>query len=272
MDIINLMKQFDFSESETKVYLTLLQNGILSGYETARLSGVARSKVYEVLANLVSKGVVRVNNQDKVSYYQAESSEFLIEKLRLNTEKALHDLSLATNFFQPNEFNDQLWHMSDYQAILLKTQQMIEQAEEEILLHIWVEDLTDQIQEILLRKEKSGLKIVIILFDLDKKYTFSKKMKNCYIHGFEEEKLEERHQTRWINLAVDNQEMIYASIKDCLTAEATYTSNKSFVFFSREYVQHDAYCLRIEEKAMPELKAIFGENLIGIRDIFKSFE
>lgn len=268
MDIINLMKQFDFSESETKVYLTLLQNGVLSGYETAKLSGVARSKVYDVLSSLVSKGVVRVNNQDKVSYYQSESSEFLIEKLRRNTDQALEKLSQATEFFQPNEFNEQLWSMSDYQAILLKTQTMIEQAEEEILLHIWTDDLSEELEELLLQKEKAGLKIIIILFDRTKNYEFAKKIHHCYIHGFEEEKLEERNQTRWINLAIDGKEMIYASIKDYLTAEATYSSNKSFVFFSREYVTHDAYCLRIEEKAMPELKEIFGEDLSGIRDIF----
>ena len=47
--------------------MALLQNGIMNGYETAKVSGVARSKVYGVLNSLLHEGVVIVNSQENFS-------------------------------------------------------------------------------------------------------------------------------------------------------------------------------------------------------------
>ena len=44
-DIINLLRKFDFTESEAKAYITLIQNGSCTGYELSKLSGVPRSKI-----------------------------------------------------------------------------------------------------------------------------------------------------------------------------------------------------------------------------------
>ena len=42
--IIQIMKKYDFSEMETRVYTTLLEKGNLTGYEVSKISGVPRSK------------------------------------------------------------------------------------------------------------------------------------------------------------------------------------------------------------------------------------
>lgn len=47
--IIQIMKKYDFSEMETRVYTTLLEKGNLTGYEVSKISGVPRSKVYNIL-------------------------------------------------------------------------------------------------------------------------------------------------------------------------------------------------------------------------------
>ena len=50
--LINTLKEFKFTESEAKVYISLLQNGPCTGYELSKVSGVARSKIYNILVYL----------------------------------------------------------------------------------------------------------------------------------------------------------------------------------------------------------------------------
>ena len=40
---------------ETRVYTTLLEKGNLTGYEVSKISGVPRSKVYNILEKLLKK-------------------------------------------------------------------------------------------------------------------------------------------------------------------------------------------------------------------------
>ncbi|NYA65375.1 helix-turn-helix domain-containing protein, partial [Lactobacillus salivarius] len=55
LDISTIMRKYGFNESEIKVYLTLINHEQMTGYEVSKLSGVARSKVYNVLENLIQK-------------------------------------------------------------------------------------------------------------------------------------------------------------------------------------------------------------------------
>ncbi|HFM9352046.1 TPA: helix-turn-helix domain-containing protein, partial [Enterococcus faecium] len=59
--IIQIMKKYDFSEMETRVYTTLLEKGNLTGYEVSKISGVPRSKVYNILEKLLKKNLIVVN-------------------------------------------------------------------------------------------------------------------------------------------------------------------------------------------------------------------
>ena len=52
-----LLSKIGLTDAESKVYLTLLQQGNLSGYETSKLAGISRSKVYNILENLTQKGL-----------------------------------------------------------------------------------------------------------------------------------------------------------------------------------------------------------------------
>ena len=60
LDISTIMRKYGFNESEIKVYLTLINHEQMTGYEVSKLSGVARSKVYNVLENLIQKNMVLV--------------------------------------------------------------------------------------------------------------------------------------------------------------------------------------------------------------------
>ena len=50
----HLMK-FDLTRQEAAVYESLLENGKLTGYEAAKLTGISRSNVYVALASLCER-------------------------------------------------------------------------------------------------------------------------------------------------------------------------------------------------------------------------
>ena len=56
MNSFEFLEKLGFSSNEAKVYGTLIKHKVLNGYEIAKLSGVARSLVYEVINRLVAKG------------------------------------------------------------------------------------------------------------------------------------------------------------------------------------------------------------------------
>jgi sugar-specific transcriptional regulator TrmB len=77
---------FDLNIYETKIWVALLSKGISSAGEIAELSGVPRSRTYDVLESLEKRGFV-IQKLGKPIRYLAVKPEVVIEKLKNNTEK-----------------------------------------------------------------------------------------------------------------------------------------------------------------------------------------
>ena len=58
MDITSLLQDFAFSKYESSCYLALLNQHPCNGSQLSNLSGIARSRIYDVLRSLTRKGVV----------------------------------------------------------------------------------------------------------------------------------------------------------------------------------------------------------------------
>ena len=84
--IKKLKGYFDLNIYETKVWLALLSKGISSAGEIAEISGVPRSRTYDVLESLEKRGFV-IQKLGKPVKYIAVKPEIVIEKLKNNTVK-----------------------------------------------------------------------------------------------------------------------------------------------------------------------------------------
>ena len=86
-ELINKIKDyFDLNIYETKVWLALLGKGIASAGEVADLSGVPRSRTYDVLESLEKKGFAIVKIGKPVKYLGIKPRTIL-EKLKNNVKK-----------------------------------------------------------------------------------------------------------------------------------------------------------------------------------------
>lgn len=82
MDIVERLTQFGLTRHEAVIYLTLLSDGDLNGYEVAKATGISRSNTYTSLASLVEKGGAFVIEEATIRYTPVPIDEFCENKIR----------------------------------------------------------------------------------------------------------------------------------------------------------------------------------------------
>lgn len=152
-----------FTLNEAKVYLTLLQNRYLNGYETSKLSNVSRSLVYDVIDRLVAKGFV-LKSEGQINYYCALPYDKVIEKIRNDN---INKLNVAReklkNYSRIENESEYIFNIKGIDEFFSKANDLILNAEKEISISIWKEDFP-KIEESLSIASKKGIKIYIFSF------------------------------------------------------------------------------------------------------------
>lgn len=90
-ELVKKIKEyFNLNIYETKVWLALLTKGIVSAGETAELSGVPRSRTYDVLESLEKRGFAIVKIGKPVKYIAVEPNTIL-EKMKSHVMTEAND-------------------------------------------------------------------------------------------------------------------------------------------------------------------------------------
>ena len=90
-DLVRRVKDyFNLNIYETKVWMALLSKGVASAGEVAELSGVPRSRTYDVLESLEKRGFAITKIGKPVKYISVKPTE-VIEKMRINTVQDAND-------------------------------------------------------------------------------------------------------------------------------------------------------------------------------------
>lgn len=263
--IIRLLKEFHFTESESKVYISLLENGSGTGYEISKFSGVSNSKIYNILENLMQRGVLSNSQRGKSTVYRAEPISKVATLLKLHTNQAIKELERAAgNLASPYE-DEKIWNLVNHSSIIANCIELIESAQDHIMIQIWVNELNHEIENALIQKQKELDKVLVILYDEHEQY--HTRIDKFYAHGFEEDKLHDTG-TRWITLTVDGKEMLYASFDEFDVLEGISTRNQRIVYFAQEYIAHDAYCLKLIDMIKGNDDPNFIKGMSNVRNIF----
>jgi len=160
-ETINKVKDhFDLNIYETKVWLALLSKGIVTAGETAELSGVPRSRTYDVLESLTKRGFAIVKMGKPVKYIAVEPKTVL-ERMQTNTmNKAQEKILTLSNLKGASEYEELVQlhkegispikleelsgHINGRANLLSKLKEMIGSAQKEIIIHTTVEDFEDK--------------------------------------------------------------------------------------------------------------------------------
>lgn len=262
LDIIKILQDLGFTEYESKTYLALLEKSPISGYAVALISGVPRSKIYEVLGGLVARGEVIMSPGNTALYSPLPPKE-LLEKRR---RKAETTLDLAQNALEQYIYNkenrENIWNITGRKDILDRVREVIRNAKGHVLVEIWKED-AEELKEEFMEASKKGVEILIVAYG-NLEFSFVQ----VYQHDLHEE-ITSEWGGRWIVLSADDREIVAGIVSLGDDSRAAWTMHPGLVMPMTEVIKHDLYIMEMLKEHRVILETSFGPNLIHLRNRFK---
>ena len=94
------LKELGLTDNEVKVYLSLLEHGILNPTQLAKKTGLHRSYVYDTLVRLLEKGIINTVLVKDKKHYQAVDPKVLREIFELKLRHLDSILPKLSNLFK----------------------------------------------------------------------------------------------------------------------------------------------------------------------------
>lgn len=222
-----------FSRYEIACYLSLVGHHPANGSQISRASGIARSKIYDVLRSLESRGLV--GQVGKGVYVPLPPAE-LINRLRHQFENKLSLLNEQINRLTDHADHEHLWLIKGYSQIIAKAREMISSSANEIYIRVFPQE-GELITQDLARAEQRGVAVRYISLG-----PASLKFEVHVIHP-EHEKLIDRIGGRSMDLVVDNNEALTGILEGKHEEEykMNWTRNRQFIIASRDSLRHDFF-------------------------------
>jgi sugar-specific transcriptional regulator TrmB len=177
---------FNLNIYETKVWLALLGKGIASAGEIAEISGVPRSRTYDVLESLEKQGYV-IQKIGKPVRFLAVKPQTVVEGLKVSTKKdAEEKVETLENLRGTKEYEQlEVLHKSSAEAVKNKEissaikgktniyshiYDLIENARKEVLIAITYEELMkkEKMYKELFDKMNKEIKLKVAISNTDK--------------------------------------------------------------------------------------------------------
>ncbi len=226
------MKTLGFSEYECKAYLKLLEAFPLNGYALSKASGIPRSRIYEVLNNLIDKQMVFEQADEKNRAYYPVEPKIFIEKLKAHYEKLFEDLSqYAGALYQEPKQDDKLVVISGRENIISFLKLLIQGAQKRVAVSIWEEEIQDLTVELDAALER-GVMLRGIYFG--KKNAYASLTPHRRIDRYMAEKKE-----RYLSIIIDHTHVISGIMSRGANAKVTWTRDEGFIEVSEDYIAHD---------------------------------
>tara|TARA_Y100000310_G_C20678973_1_gene814753 strand:- start:501 stop:1280 length:780 start_codon:yes stop_codon:yes gene_type:complete len=177
-----IREHFSLNIYETKVWLALLSKGIASAGEIAELSGVPRSRTYDVLESLEKQGFAIVKIGKPVKYIAVKPTE-VIEKMKSRTmhdaQEKVKNLSnlketkeyteledLHNTGISPIKHHEITGSIRGRSNIISRVRELLEDAKKEVLICTSALDFEDKSRVLLPaleRLNKNNVKVKIAL-------------------------------------------------------------------------------------------------------------
>lgn len=157
-NILELLIEFGLTRQGAAIYIALLTEGELSGYQVAKTLGISRSNAYTALANLVDKGAAWLIEGNAARYIAVPAVEFCDNRLRALTRT--RDQLLSALPRQKPEAGGYITIKGE-QQILDRLHHMLAGVRERVYLALHGQVLTRVLPE-LAALTKRALKVVII--------------------------------------------------------------------------------------------------------------
>ena len=267
-ELIEKLKALGFNSYEAKVYLALLKRHPATGYEVSKASGVPQARAYDTLKALEANRFV-VGLGGKPATYSPISPEELLDRWERSFKGTVSHLREALPSLTDSSV-DPMTNLHGEEPIFDHIRSTIQHTKQSLYLELWDED-AKHLQSELDAAAKRNVDIRIVSYGdvaVDKAL--------IYPHGHQKE-IVQALGGRWIVLTSDDEEGLLASfpeqseafgrsLKQVQQAHGVYTRNPGLVVMMKMLVVHDMFVLDIESNLRDEMKAVYGEGLLKLRE------
>ncbi|WP_227133094.1 TrmB family transcriptional regulator [Halorubellus salinus] len=164
---IELLQQLGLKEYEAKSFVALTRRHHGTAKEISETSDVPRTRVYDAIRVLESKGLV-VTQHSNPQVFRAVTIDEAVNTLQSEYVERTETLRSALSGLEPTDGDDEtevtheVWSITGGNGITSRTQQLLEGATDEILLVIGHESiLTDALVERLQEARDRGVDVVV---------------------------------------------------------------------------------------------------------------
>lgn len=253
---IEHLQSLGFSRNEAKVYLSLLRFYPVTGYQLGKQTGIRRSVVYDVLHRLIERGAVYTNGEEPLKYVPVPYEKFL-KTMEVNFLRSVDSVKERLEQLYSAVSLEYIYHIKGGKNVFNESYHLIEQAEREILLELWLAQY-ETLKPALCNAEKRGVKIFTMLFSSTK----TEEVGQIFYHDYMPlEIVETRLKGRHTIIVRDNKEALIGNILQEDTSWAVTTADQALVMVAREYIIHDIMIdLLIEKFGKEKLEQIWLSN------------
>lgn len=229
MDNVERLMEFGLTRHEASLYILLVLEGSLNGYEAAKRSSISRSNAYNALAGLVEKGAAYMQEEDTVRYTPVPVEEFCSGKIR-HMEKKKKELMEQLPAKRKEEGG--YLTIKGEEHICDKIIEMLIHAKERAYISIYNERL-EGFREYLERMVAEDKKVVIITNE-----PFDLPGATIYLTECRKEQ---------IRLITDSNDVLTGEIANQYDATCLYSSNSNLVEVFKDALANEIQLLNMKK-------------------------
>lgn len=238
---------FGLSRQEATLYICLLKNEALTGYEVAKLTGISRSNVYNGLAALVEHGAAYVVEGASTKYTAVAIDEFCDNRIRYLKEV---EACLLCNSPKKTNTAEGYITIEGYRHICDKIHHMLNDAGMRIYFsanHKLLEKWQDELIQLIERR----IKVVLISDELPAVFSLCKELRDEIIFyrtffDLTKEGTEEEWK-RQVRLIIDSEYVLTGEVTGGNTDTCLYSTQKNFVNVFKDAMRNEIELIKIKE-------------------------
>ena len=229
MDNVERLMEFGLTRHEASLYILLVLEGSLNGYEAAKRSSISRSNAYNALAGLVEKGAAYMQEEDTVRYTPVPVEEFCSDKIRHMEKK---EKELMEQLPEKRKDDGGYLTIKGEEHICDKIIEMLIRAKERAYVSIYNERL-EGFREYLEQMVAEDKKVVIITNE-----PFDLPGATVYLTECRKEQ---------IRLITDSNDVLTGEITNQYDATCLYSSNSNLVEVFKDALANEIQLLNMKK-------------------------
>jgi sugar-specific transcriptional regulator TrmB len=164
---IELLQQLGLKEYEAKSFVALSRRSTGTAKEISEISDVPRTRVYDAIRVLESKGLVEVQHSNP-QQFRAVSIDEAVETLRSEYEERMESLRKTLRGLEPVDSGDEtdvtheVWALSGDAGITTRAAQLIDDADREVILVVGHDEVfTEELAGRLRSARQRGVDVIL---------------------------------------------------------------------------------------------------------------